>query len=201
MNDHYFTENPASESHPVETSFEYRSCSLTFSTDSGVFSRGELDAGTRILLSALPSPLSGRVLDLGCGWGAVGVSVGAAYPACELVFSDVNLRALDLSRRNATRNGVNGTFVQSDGFARLEGFFDFIITNPPIRAGKQTIYQMFADSASHLRSGGALFIVIRKQQGAPSAIKYLSTLFTTVNVIEKSGGYWVIRCENGGNQA
>lgn len=199
MNDHYYTQNPTSESRPVETTFTYRDHTLTFTTDAGVFSRGELDAGTRILLSALPQDLHGRVLDLGCGWGAVGVSVGTVYPACEIVFTDVNQRALDLTRQNAARHRINGTFLQGDGFEHVEGMFDVIITNPPIRAGKQTIYQMFADSAAHLVSDGALYIVILKQQGAPSAIKYLSTLFTTVEVIEKSGGYWVIRCENGGN--
>ena len=140
----------------------------------------------------------GLVLDLGCGWGPVGVALGALYPDCQIVFTDVNLRALSLAEQNAKANQVTGMFIQSDGFAGIDGMFDYIITNPPIRAGKETIYRMFADSAAHLNPNGQLYLVISKQQGAPSALKYLSTLFVSAEVIEKSGGYWVIRCMNGG---
>lgn len=193
--EHYYTENPTSESRPAEASFTYRGHDLTLTTDSGVFSRGELDAGTRVLLAALPERIEGSVLDLGCGWGPVGVCVGLENPDCRLTFSDINLRALDLARKNAAKYGVTGGFIHSDGFAGIDGDFDCVITNPPIRAGKQTIYQMFADSAARLNPGGCLYIVIRKQQGAPSAQKYLLTLFPQVDVIDKSGGYWVIRCQ------
>ncbi len=198
MNDHYYTESPASQSRPAEARFSYRGKDFVLLSDAGVFSRGELDSGTRILLSALPDTLSGSILDLGCGWGPVGIALGTLYPDCRLVFSDVNLRALALAEQNAAANHVNGQFIQSDGFAQIDEMFDFIITNPPIRAGKDTIYHMFADSAKHLRPNGQLYLVIRKQQGAPSALKYLSTLFASAEVVEKSGGYWVIRCMNGG---
>ena len=195
MSEHYYTENPTSESRPVEAAFSYRGQDLRLVTDSGVFSRGELDAGTRILLNALPQSLGGNILDLGCGWGPVGICVAKTNPDCHITFSDINLRALDLAKQNAQKYGVQGTFVHSDGFTSIEGSFDAIITNPPIRAGKQTIYQMFADSAAHLVPGGALFLVIRKQQGAPSAQKYLATVFSQVDVMDKSGGYWVFRCQ------
>lgn len=198
MNDHYYTRQPQSESRPAEASFSYRGHDLTLMTDAGVFSRGELDAGTRILLNALPEHIDGRVLDLGCGWGPVGICVQLENPQTEIVFSDVNERALGLAAQNAARYKVTGQFVQSDGFAEVEGEFDCVITNPPIRAGKQVIYQMFADAASRLRMDGQLYIVIRKQQGAESAKKYLNTLFKNVEVIDKSGGYWIIRCANGG---
>lgn len=198
MNDHYYTQTPTSQSRPATAIFTYRGHDFALQSDAGVFSRGELDSGTRILLSALPDALAGRVLDLGCGWGPVGVALGTLYPACHIVFADVNERALALSAQNAQACGVQGDFVQSDGFEKIDGLFDYIITNPPIRAGKETIYRMFADSAAHLTPDGALYLVIRKQQGAPSAIKYLNTLFSETQVIEKSGGYWVIRCSNGG---
>lgn len=193
MSEHYYTEMPTSESKPVEAHFTYRGHALTLMTDSGVFSRGELDAGTRILLNALPN-LKGSVLDLGCGWGPVGICVAQEFPDCSVTFSDINLRALDLSRANAAKYGVQGDFIHSDGFSQIGGVFDVIITNPPIRTGKQTIYQMFADGAAHLSPNGQFFLVIRKQQGAASAIKYLQTIFARAEVIEKSGGYWVIRC-------
>ena len=192
--EHYYTAQPTSESHPTEARFVYRGMELTLTSDSGVFSRGELDAGTRILLNALPDKLAGHILDLGCGWGPVGICVSLQNPDCRVTFTDINQRAVSLARSNAEKYGVQGDFLQSDGFSGIEDTFDVILTNPPIRAGKQTIYQMFADSHTHLRPGGALYIVIRKQQGAPSAIKYLSTLFPAVETIDKSGGYWVIRC-------
>lgn len=194
MSEHYYTENPTSESRPAEAAFTYRGHELRLTTDSGVFSRGELDAGTRILLAALPQAISGCILDLGCGWGPVGISVALENPESRVTFSDINLRALELAKQNAGKYGVQGDFIHSDGFAAIDGVFDAVITNPPIRAGKQTIYQMFADSAAHLLPGGSLYLVIRKQQGAPSAQKYLATLFPQVDILDKSGGYWVFRC-------
>ena len=197
MNDHYYSASPVSEHRYAEADYVYRGHALRFTTDAGVFSRGEVDFGTDTLLRALPADLAGRVLDLGCGWGAVGVSVGKAFPHCEIVMSDVNGRALDLARQNARQNGVSAQAVQSDGLEGVAGDFDFILTNPPIRAGKQVIYRLFAQSAARLREGGSLYIVIRKQQGAESAIKYLKTIFSLVETVEKSGGFWVIRCAGG----
>ena len=194
MNDHYYSASPASEHKYQEARYTYRGEELRFTTDAGVFSRGEVDFGSDVLLRALPEEMQGRVLDLGCGWGAVGVSVGKKYPQCEIVMTDVNERAVSLAESNAQKNGVSARALISDGLDRVEGFFDYIITNPPIRTGKQTIYQMFADCAAHLSPNGQFFLVIRKQQGAASAIKYLQTIFARAEVIEKSGGYWVIRC-------
>ena len=197
MNDHYYSAAPVSEHRYAEAEYAYRGEALRFTTDAGVFSRGEVDFGTDTLLRALPGEMTGRVLDLGCGWGAVGVSVGKKYPACRIVMSDVNERALDLARKNAAANGVRAETVQSDGLEKVEGTFDYILTNPPIRAGKQVIYRLFAQSAEKLTGEGALYLVIRKQQGAESALKYLKTVFRRVETVEKSGGFWVIRCQGG----
>lgn len=193
MNDQYYTSEPSSQSRPVACAFPYRGYGLNFMTDAGVFSRGELDQGTRLLLDALPE-LNGDVLDLGCGWGAIGVSIAKANPGCRVVMADVNRRALGLSRDNLARNGARAEVIESDGMAALAGRrFDAVVTNPPIRAGKQVIYQMFADSAASLNPGGALYLVIRKQQGAESCMKYLKTLFAQVEKISKSGGFWVLK--------
>ena len=167
MAEQYFTADPTCESKQVPCSFVYRGHGLNFMTDAGVFSKGELDTGTRLLLDALPD-VYGDVLDLGCGWGAIGVAVKKKYPAAHVTMVDVNRRA-------------------------LERTFDFIITNPPIRASKPVIYRMFADAASRLNPGGALYLVIRKQQGAESCMKYLKTLYAKVDKVDKSGGFWVLR--------
>ncbi len=193
MNDQYYTADPTSESRPVPCAFPYRGHGMNFMTDAGVFSKGELDQGTRLLLDALPA-LSGDVLDLGCGWGAIGVSIARANPECRVVMADVNRRALQLSRDNLERNHTAAEVIESDGMAQvLDRTFDAVITNPPIRAGKQVIYKMFADAATHLNQGGALYLVIRKQQGAESCVKYLKTLFGQVEKLDKSGGFWVLK--------
>ena len=194
MNDHYYTRVPNSESRPVGCEYTYRGVSLSFQTDAGVFSKGEVDTGTRLLLEALPEEMSGEILDLGCGWGAIGISIARKWPETRVTMADINTRALDLSRENAKRNRAEVTCVESDGMAAFTGkAFDAVVTNPPIRAGKQVIYRMFSDAAGCLKPEGALYLVIRKQQGAESCIKYLQTLFAGVEKIDKSGGFWVLR--------
>ena len=193
MNDQYYTADPQSESRPVPCAFPYRGYGLNFLTDAGVFSKGELDAGSRLLLDALPA-LSGDVLDLGCGWGAIGVAVAKANKQARVVMADVNHRALGLARDNCQRNQVTAEVIESDGMSAVMGrAFDAIITNPPIRAGKQVIYKMFADAAVSLKEGGALYLVIRKQQGAESCMKYLKTLYQQVEKLDKSAGFWVLK--------
>ena len=193
MNDQYYTRDPGSASAPQSFSVRVCGLDLRFTSDAGVFSKGELDRGTRVLLETLP-PLTGSVLDLGCGWGAVGVTLARANPGLRVTMADVNRRALDLAAANARANGADCEVLESDGFGALAGrVFDTVVTNPPIRAGKQVIYRMFADAAAHLAPGGALYIVIRKQQGAESAVRYLSSLYQTVEKLEKSGGFWVLR--------
>ena len=197
MSDHYYSTSPESAHHYETCTWEYRGQKMQFQTDAGVFSKGEVDFGTKVLLKALPETVKGRVLDLGCGWGCVGVTVGKTWPETEIVMSDVNERALGLALENAKRNGVKAEGYLSDGLESVPGTFQCIITNPPIRAGKQVIYGLFAQSAAALKSDGEMYIVIRKQQGAESAIKYLKTIFQDVETIEKSGGFWVIRCRGG----
>ncbi|MBR2700402.1 MAG: class I SAM-dependent methyltransferase [Clostridia bacterium] len=191
MSEHYYTENP--QSAHDERLIEVRALGnvLRFTTDAGVFSRDGLDRGTEVLLNALPE-LKGRVLDLGCGWGAVGVALGAKCPGLEIVMTDVNARAVELSRRNLALNGVRAEVLQGDGFAPVTGTFDAIVTNPPIRAGKAVIYGLFDRARDFLNPGGRLYVVIRKQQGAPSALKHLKAQYKTAGVIDRGGGFWVI---------
>ena len=194
MNDHYYTRDPQSASRPAECRFEYRGVSLNFTTDAGVFSRGEVDTGTRLLLEALPEEMAGEILDLGCGWGVIGISIARKWPETRVTMADVNLRALELTRENAKRNRAEVICTESDGMEAFAGkTFDAVVTNPPIRAGKQVIYKMFADAAGCLKPGGALYLVIRKQQGAESCIRYLQTLYKRTEKLDKSGGFWVIR--------
>lgn len=193
MADHYYTVNPNSAHDEWKISATIFGNELTFTTDAGVFSRDGLDRGTEIMLESLPE-LEGRILDLGCGWGPVGVSLGKKYPGLDIVMTDINQRAVDLSIRNLTVNGVtNAHVVQGDAFENVEGLFNAVITNPPIRAGKAVIYDMFDKAREYLIPGGSLYIVIRKQQGAPSALKYLSTIYDSTETIGRGSGFHVIR--------
>ncbi|MBQ8653844.1 MAG: methyltransferase [Clostridia bacterium] len=193
MAEQYYTQDPTCESRPVPCEYDYRGQRIRCMTDAGVFSKGELDQGTRLLIDALPE-LKGAVLDLGCGWGAIGVALGKANPEAQITMADVNRRALELARSNAQHNGVKAECVESDGMSALMNRrFRTAVTNPPIRAGKQVIYQMFADIAGTLEDEGELYLVIRKQQGAESCMKYLKTLYGDVEKVDKSAGFWVLK--------
>ena len=198
MAEHYFTGNPSSGHDPRTVTLRCGDRELVCRTDAGMFSRDHLDSGSALLLEALaralPADSSGRALDLGCGWGAVGLCLAARHPHLELVLCDVNRRALDLARQNFARNALRATFFHSDGLAGVPGNFDWILTNPPIRAGKSVVYRLFDESRARLAPGGALYAVIRKRQGAPSALAHLRGLFGLAEVVKRGGGYWVIRC-------
>ena len=194
-NDHYYTSAPTSAHKTAYVDMEYRGHALRFETDSGVFSRTELDRGTEVLLDSLPETLSGSVLDMGCGWGVIGVAIGKHWADTKITMADINQRACDLSRKNAAAAGVEAAVIESDGYEKILGnTYDLILQNPPIRAGKAVIYKMFADASACLNADGELWLVIRKQQGAPSAITYLKTLFEDVDTVEKKSGFWIIRC-------
>lgn len=197
----YFTQDPESLSREKVFTLGWKGRSFSFVTDNGVFSKGELDTGTAVLLNALPDNFSGHLLDLGCGWGPVGVLAGAGWPQARITMADVNPRALALARHNAEQNGIRAEAVLSDSFESLKGSFDLIALNPPIRAGKETVYRLFREAAEHLGPDGALYIVIRKQQGASSAQKYLSGLFSSVKTIARKGGYHVLQCEGSNHYA
>ena len=194
MADHYYTAAPSSQHEERSFRAVFAGRVLAFDTDAGVFSKQHVDPGSELLCRALPEDLSGRVLDMGCGWGAMTIMTLAKCPDVVMTMADVNERALGLAVSNVAKNRMEATAVLSDGFESIEGEFDAVITNPPIRAGKSVIYKMFEDAKAHLREGGALYLVIRKQQGAPSALKYLKELYAKAEVIEREGGYWIIQC-------
>ena len=194
MTEYYYTNNPTSEHEERSFRAVFAGRVLAFDTDAGVFSKQHVDPGSELLCKALPDTLGTRVLDMGCGWGAMTIMTLARFPKAEITMADVNERALALAVSNVEKNHMQATAILSDGFEKVEGEFDAVITNPPIRAGKAVIYKMFEDAKAHLVSGGALYLVIRKQQGAPSALKFLKELYGKAEVIERDGGYWIIEC-------
>lgn len=195
MTTHYYTNNIDADSKPQHISVTVAGQHFSFQTDIGVFSKGGLDFGTKTLLEALDlKGKTGKVLDVGCGYGPIAIYVAKTY-GLPVDMVDVNERSLGLAMLNAEKNGVkekvNG-FV-SHCLDQVEAEYEVIITNPPIRAGKQTIFQIYEQSYQHLQKNGELWVVIQKKQGAASTIKKLETLFEEVEVVAKEKGYLIIK--------
>lgn len=193
MSEHYYSRRPTAGHDRKTVRAVLRGMPFVFVTDAGVFSRDGVDFGTRLLIEHVALPEDARLLDMGCGWGAIGIALSRLVPKGSVTMADVNERAVSLARENARLNGAEGIeIVQSDLFAGLAGrTFTHIVTNPPIRAGKETVYRLFEQAADHLEEGGELWLVIRKQQGAPSARKKLESLFSVVREAAKAKGYSV----------
>ncbi|PTM54706.1 class I SAM-dependent methyltransferase [Desmospora activa] len=195
MTDHYYSSQPTGESDQRELTARLRGHAFYFRSDAGVFSKKGVDFGTRLLIETVDLPETGTILDLGCGYGPVGIACAVFAPKCQVTMVDVNRRGLILAEINAKRNGVEDRVdIQvSDGLADLgEKRFDAILTNPPIRAGKDTVYRLFEEAAHHLNPEGKLWVVIRKQQGANSAKEKLESLFAEVDLVLKKKGYWIL---------
>ena len=199
MSDHYYTKRPQSESDRRRFEAVLRGKRLTFETDAGVFSKSGVDFGSRLLIETADIPDGARVLDVGCGYGPIGLAIAAALPNASVTMVDINERAVELARANVERNGLrNVTVLASDLLEAVRGkTFDAVLTNPPIRAGKAVVHRIFAEAREALAPGGALWVVIRKQQGAPSAAAKLEELFGAdhVSLEARDKGYHILRAE------
>ncbi|WP_227397242.1 class I SAM-dependent methyltransferase [Jeotgalibacillus aurantiacus] len=194
MADHYYSKKPGVESKPQWWDFTLRGHKLKFKTDQGVFSKSEVDFGSRVLIEAFREPeIAGDILDVGCGYGPIGLSIAKSFPERSVQMVDVNDRAMQLARENARHNGVHSVKVyESDCLDQVDDTgFAAILTNPPIRAGKQTVHKIFEQSAEKLAAGGELWVVIQKKQGAPSALQKLESLFDEVETVDKQKGYFI----------
>ena len=190
----YFAENPDAKHDIHELNVELLGQQLTFLTDAGVFSKKMIDYGSRVLLSVLDFEAGERVLDVGCGYGPLGLSLAKAYGVTATMV-DINQRALDLAQKNAERNQISADIFQSNVYEKVNGIFDHIISNPPIRAGKQVVHEVISGSYEHLTEGGDLTLVIQKKQGAPSAKSKMEAVFSNCEIVKKDKGYYILRSE------
>ncbi|HBJ53548.1 class I SAM-dependent methyltransferase [Streptococcus anginosus] len=188
----YFAENPDAEHDIHELKVQLLGQKMTFLTDAGVFSKKMIDYGSQALLKCLDFHKQESVLDVGCGYGTLGLTLVKAKEV-EATLVDINQRALDLARQNAERNQVLATIFQSNIYQNVEGRFHHIISNPPIRAGKQVVHEVIAGSYAHLLEGGDLTIVIQKKQGAPSAKAKMEDVFGNCEILKKDKGYYILR--------
>ena len=167
---------------------------MKFLTDAGVFSKKMIDFGSQVLLSCLSFQQGEMVLDVGCGYGPLCLSLVKAQ-GIHATMVDVNTRALDLAQKNAALNKVEAKIFQSNVYDEVEGCFDHIISNPPIRAGKKVVHEVLSGSFDHLNPGGDLTIVIQKKQGAPSAKAKMEEIFGNCEILKKDKGYYILRSE------
>lgn len=191
--EHYFT-NSDIKSNLKKFSCVVNDKRFVFNTDNGVFSKRGLDFGSRTLLDVLLTcDISGNVLDIGCGYGVLGIILSSFF-SINVDMVDVNKRALHLAKMNVSLNSLSNINVfNSDVYSNVNSKYDFIVSNPPIRAGKDILYKFLFEARDYLLPGGSLIFVINKNQGAKSVIKDLSEV-ADVEVLKKNKGFFVIKC-------
>lgn len=197
MPDHYYSSKPVTAHDRKTWEATLRGKTYRFVSDAGVFSKQGIDFGSRVLIEVMEIPEDAQVLDVGCGYGPMGLTAAGLAAKGQVTLIDVNERAVELARENAANNGIaNVTVIQSDLYKELgDQKFDVILTNPPIRAGKMTVHAIFEGAAERLNKGGSLWVVIQKKQGAPSAKEKLETLFGDVEEVTKEKGYRIFRAK------
>lgn len=193
MSDHYYTPRPVAAHSESSFTATLRGMSFRFLTDSAVFSRERVDFGSTLLIEAMQLDPENVVLDVGCGYGPIGIAAARLVTRGRVYLVDVNERAADLARRNLAENGIENAEVRvGNSLQPVDGIlFDRVLTNPPIRAGKTVIYGIVDAAHGALKPGGSLWVVIQTKQGAPSMKKKLAERFGNVRDVEREAGYHV----------
>ncbi len=196
MTEHYYSKNPQVTSQPRKVNFMVQGQKLVFQSDSGVFSKREIDFGTRLLIETfqIEKDINGSILDVGCGYGPIGISVAAMHAERTVHMVDINDRAIALATVNAKINHTSNLEIYSSNLyqAVKQTAFAAILSNPPIRAGKQVVHEILIGAHDKLAKGGVLWVVIQKKQGAPSALARMEEVFDNAKIIVKKKGYWIM---------
>ena len=194
--EHYYTNNPTTESREKIINSIIADENLKFYTDNGVFSKESVDFGTKTMLESFTTNKeNAKVADIGCGYGVISIFLAKKYPTYKFTMVDVNNRVLELSKKNIELNKIENKVevLESSSFDNVEGNFDIVLTNPPIRAGKKIVHKIMTDSYEHLNSQGELWVVIQKKQGMASCKKLLEETFSIVEIVDKNKGYYILK--------
>ena len=191
----YFDNDKNIKSEKRLIKFNYDNREFSMYSDNGVFSKDKFDFGTRILLENIDiHSICGKVLDLGCGTGVVGLILGSLNKNISIDMVDVNERAIELARENIKLNNLNNNIFISNVYSNVNDKYDYIITNPPIRAGKEVIRRFLLGAKDYLSDNGTLYFVMRKDHGVKSMIKELEEIYK-IEVINKEKGFYIVSCE------
>lgn len=191
---HYFTNNENLKSEIVKVDASIKDKDFYFYTDNGVFSKGELDFGTELLLRTFKyDETNKKVLDIGCGCGPIGIYLSKLGFTVDM--SDVNKRAIHLSKMAIKEQNLNANVFESDAYQNIDNKYDYIISNPPIRVGKEKLYGIIMSAKDYLNINGEVWLVVRKQQGAESLIRDMKEVYKEVEVITKKKGFYIIKAK------
>jgi len=194
-NHQYFDDNTELASEIKTINFYFMGKEYRFFTDNGVFSKGGIDFGSSLLLRNIQAGNYKTILDVGCGYGPMGIICADRFKDSLVTMVDINERAMNLAKQNAIQNGVSNVLIkESFVYQNVTECYDMIISNPPIRAGKEVVNDIILNSINHLNVGGVSYFVIQKKQGAESAIKRLKEVYQKVDIVDKDKGYNIIKC-------
>ena len=200
-NQMYYAENPTSQHDEHVVDYRVNDIDLKFTTDAGVFSKMRVDYGSGVLIKKMAGVNfpSNNILDVGTGYGPLGLFAAKFWPTQTVEMVDVNQRGLDLAKKNAELNQIDNVAIfVSDVYSNIapEKKYGLIVTNPPIRAGKTVVSNILSGAKSHLVGGGVLLVVIQKKQGEPSARKLLTKTFGNCTILKRDKGYYVLQAVN-----
>ena len=191
--EHYFTDNTNLKSELREIGYKIDNREFTFFSDNGVFSKSKIDFGSDLLIKTIikeKNKYNLNILDVGCGYGLIGITLSKILNS-HATLCDINKRAIHLTKKNIEHNKVDCSVIESNIYDNINDKYDLIVTNPPIRAGKNVVYTFLDDAINYLKDDGELWFVIRKEQGAKSTIAHLQERYQ-VNVINRSKGFYII---------
>lgn len=194
--EHYFTNNNELKSEFRTIHYNYDTHTFTFTSDNGVFSKDRIDYGSRSLVETIIKTYEKKqikLLDVGCGYGFMGIVLSKILDA-EATLIDVNKRAVHLAEKNIKQNKANAKTYVSDSYERVDETYDLIVTNPPIRAGKKVVYDILKNAKKYLNKDGELWFVMRREQGAKSAMRDLEEIYK-IELIKKTNGFYIIKAK------
>ncbi len=192
--EHYFASTPKSKARFGMVHTRLRGEAFKFLTASSVFSKKQVDLGTRLLIEAMQLPDAGTVLDVGCGYGAVGIAVATSNPRLHVVMTDVNIRAVQLARRNLKINKVSNAEVRCGYLYEpiKDSTFNCVLSNPPVSAGMETVKAIITHAASVMADGAPFQMVIRSKIGAKTLPSVFNETFGNCHVLARKSGYRVL---------
>jgi len=196
---HYFEDIKHNKEDYFEFLDEVNNHSFSFLSCNNVFSKEKIDYGTKVLLNTVLknyTSLKSNVLDIGCGYGAIGIVLSYHYKNTQFLMSDVTKTAVELAKVNLQKNNIkNAIVIQSDLYENISDMFDFIITNPPIKVGKKVLTNLIEGAHKHLNIGGHIVLVIKKSHGKDSIKKYMEETFSNCEVLKREKGYYILKSE------